>query len=396
MHLLSQAVSGAKRGLSSASLRYNYPTLMNWKAVAAKSVGANSKKSFENAGITCLHGFAHFIGPNEISVKRERYTSANFLITTGSSLHNPSIKGLDTVSFSTPSTALDLTRPPKAVFIVGAGSTGCELAQYFIKLGSKVLIADISGRLLRREDEEAGQIIDAIFNKLGVKVLTQSRVTAISRDAASKKVIFMRGGQEKSVRVDEIILATGSKPNIDMGLENAGVQYTKDGIKVDNTLRTNAKNILAAGDVIGGDSSTERAVYEAVLAVSNLIHRTKNEVDYKGFVRITNTYPMIAQVGVTEDDCLRRDRKFKKTLVPVGSSIAGKTSGFQDGFVKLIVDKSNKIIGSTIVSPHADLMVQELSMAIKYGLTAAEAANVPHVASGWGEVVRLAAKRLTN
>ena len=142
------------------------------------------------------------------------------------------------------------------------------MAQFFATLGTEVIIADIAGRLLPREDEEVGQVLDDVFNKQGIKVLTQSRVIALERDSVAKKVIFLRGGQEKSVRVDQVLLCTGSAPNIDLGLENAGVKFTRNGIQVDDTMKTSAKHIYAAGDVIGGHSSTEKALIDARVAVS--------------------------------------------------------------------------------------------------------------------------------
>jgi dihydrolipoamide dehydrogenase len=394
-HLYHEAVRGARFGLSSAGLRYNYPTMAHFKEVAMRRAGANSKKIFEEAGVTCIHGRAQFLSPYEVGVGTARVSAAKFLIATGAEMIDSGIKGLETVPFLMPAEVLDLVRPPKTIFVVGAGSTGCEIAQYFAELGSKVLIADIAGRLLPREDEEVGQEMDLVFNeKLGIKVLTQSRVVAIERDALSKKVIFMRGGQEKSVRIDEIVIATGSAPAMDLGLENAGVKYARGGIGVDKTLMTTSKHIWAAGDAIGGESSTERAAYQARVAVVNIAHKSRVEVDYAGFMRVTDTWPAVATVGKTEDDCIRHDRKIRKVIVPLSVAMASNTQDFREGFVKIITDRSDKIIGATVVAPEAAIIAQELAMSVKMGLTPRELSDVPHAAGAWGEVIRIAAKRL--
>ncbi len=394
-HLLAQSVDGAKFGLSSSSLRFNYPTLMNWKNTAMRRAGANSKKDFESAGIDTYRARAHFLSPYELSVGTKTLSARKFIIATGANLTDTGIKGLDDVDYLTPSSVLTLTRLPRTIFIVGAGSTGCELAQYFAELGVKVLIADIAGRLLPQEDEEVGQVMDDTFNSLGVKVLTQSRVVALAHGPASKKVIFLRGGQEKSVRIDEVLLCTGSAPATDIGLENAGVKYSREGIKVNQYLQTSMKHIYAAGDIIGGLSSSEKSIIDARVASSNSVNRSKLTANYSGLIRVTRTFPQIATIGPTEDDCIKRDRKVRKVIVPLGSIETSNTQDFRNGFIKLLTDRSKKIIGATIVAPNATLLAQEIAMALRYGLTAQELADVPHVASDWGELVRIAASRLS-
>jgi dihydrolipoamide dehydrogenase len=290
---------------------------------------------------------------------------------------------------------LEILRPPKSIFIIGAGSTGCELAQYFSTLGTQVIIADIAGRLLPREDEEAGQVLDEIFNKEKIKVLTQSRVIALEKDGVSKKVIFLRGGQEKSIRVDEVLMCTGNAPNIDIGLENAGVKFTRNGIKVDERMRTSVKNIYAAGDVLGGHSSTDKALIEARVAVAQILGHGKVTVDYRGIIRATDIVPQVAEVGETEDDLIRHDAKYNKLVLPLNIIQEANTSDDTMGFIKLITaKKTNKILGATIMAPHAGLIIQEIALAIRYDMSTYELANAPHLTNNWSELVRAACEQV--
>ncbi len=389
------ALNGAKFGLSSTGLRYNYPTVNNWKNVALKRAKANSKKDFEEAGIACLHGRGHLLSSTDISVNEQTIRAKKIIIATGASMLDTGIKIPTNIEYWLPENVLEMIRPPKSIFIVGAGSTGCELAQFFATLGTEVIIADIAGRLLPREDEEVGQVLDEIFNKEKIKVLTQSRVIALEKDATSKKVIFLRGGQEKSIRVDQVLMCTGNQPNIDIGLENAGVKFTQRGIEVNERCRTNVKNIYAAGDVLGGHSSTEKALIEARAAVADILGRGKKAaVDYRGIIRVTNISPAIAEVGITEDDCIRHDSKYSKVIVALDSVQKANTSDNMMGFVKLILaKKSNKILGGTIMAPHAGLIAQELAMAIRYDMTTYELASVPHLANDWSELIRVACEQ---
>lgn len=389
------ALNGAKFGLSSTGLRYNYPTVNNWKNVALKRAKANSKKDFEEAGISCLHGRGHLLSSTEISVNEQTIRAKKIVIATGASMLDTGIKIPTDIEYWLPENVLEMIRPPKSIFIVGAGSTGCELAQFFATLGTEVIIADIAGRLLPREDEEVGQVLDEIFNKEKIKVLTQSRVIALEKDATSKKVIFLRGGQEKSIRVDQVLMCTGNQPNIDIGLENAGVKFTQRGIDVNEHCRTNVKNIYAAGDVLGGHSSTEKALIEARAAAADILGRGKKAaVDYRGIIRVTNISPAIAEVGITEDDCIRHDSKYNRVIIALDSVQKANTSDNMMGFVKLILaKKSNKILGGTIMAPHAGLIAQELAIAIRYEMTTYELASVPHLANDWSELIRVACEQ---
>ena len=389
------ALNGAKFGLSSTGLRYNYPTVNNWKNVALKRAKANSKKDFEEAGISCLHGRGHLLSSTEISVNEQTIRAKKIVIATGASMLDTGIKIPTDIEYWLPENVLEMIRPPKSIFIVGAGSTGCELAQFFATLGTEVIIADIAGRLLPREDEEVGQVLDEIFNKEKIKVLTQSRVIALEKDTTSKKVIFLRGGQEKSIRVDQVLMCTGNQPNIDIGLENAGVKFTQRGIEVNEHCRTNVKNIYAAGDVLGGHSSTEKALIEARAAAADILGRGKKAaVDYRGIIRVTNISPAIAEVGITEDDCIRHDSKYNKVIIALDSVQKANTSDNMMGFVKLILaKKSNKILGGTIMAPHAGLIAQELAIAIRYEMTTYELASVPHLANDWSELIRVACEQ---
>ncbi|MDR2336907.1 MAG: NAD(P)/FAD-dependent oxidoreductase [Candidatus Nomurabacteria bacterium] len=390
-----EAKKGAKWGLSSGSLRYSFPAIINFSRGAIRKASPFfGAKFLENAGVEVIKGKAHFTSPHEVGAGNRVLSAKKFLIATGAELKNHEIKNLENVRVLNPKSAFEIVRPPKSLFVIGAGATGVELAQYFATLGAQVLLADIAARPLPKEDEEIGQFVDELFNKqYGIKVLTRTRVVAVEKDAVSKKVILIRGGQEKTVRVDEILLATSRLPATDIGLENAGVKYDQRGIIVDTTLRTSAKNIFAAGDVLGGNSSTTRSVLEGKTAVQNIIYRSKMPVDISGMPTLTNISPKIASVGLKEDDCLKADRKIKKALVPFSGVVCSVSTDYVNGFIKIITDKTGKLLGGTIVAPDADLMVSELSLALRNEMYAKDLANAPHLTESWSEAVRLACLR---
>ena len=190
------------------------------------------------------------------------------------------------------------------------------------------------------------------------------------------------------------MLATGAKPVTNLSLENAGVVYNNDGIVVDDFLKTSLKHIYAAGDCIGGESSPERAAYEGALAASNAVGKTKNLRNYEGFIRLTDTLPAVATTGLTEDDCIRKNITCKKAVLPLSSVSASNTTDFRYGFVKILADPKDKLLGATVVCPNAELVIQEVATAVRHKFTITQLASTPHIASSWSELVHIAARKL--
>ncbi len=396
-HLYDEAMHGARFGLRSATLGYNYPSIRAWKDLAVKRTGAGgNRRYYESQGISTFSDTAHFLSPNEVTVNRRHLSASNFLIATGSSWIIPDITGLDKVKYLTPRTILEEIRPPKSLLIIGGGDTGIEIAQLMATFGTKVYIAEKAGRLLPHRDSEVGDLMERILSEQkGVTVLTHSRVVSVEKDGLAKKVIVSRADIEKSIRVDEVLVAAGRAPTVDLGLENAGVKFTAKGIDVNDHLQTNVRHIFAAGDVLGRGNHTHTALLESRVVANNILHRTKITPDYTATPEIVFTNPEIASVGLSEDDCLKRDLSINKAVAPLNIIARSNTSDFRDGFVKIITDKKGAILGASIVAPHAGEMIHELALAVKYGLTAAQVADTPHAFLSWSEAIRVAAGKLS-
>ena len=391
----AEAVAGSRFGMSSTTLRYNYPTVLNWQAAAVKRAGGGSRSVFENAGVDCFNGYAQFTNAHEIIVGDATLRAEKFLLATGTNVSTSGIENIENVSCWSPSTALRMANLPKALIVIGGGSTGCELAEYFAALGVQVLLAEAAERILPREDPEASEVIEKhLRDRFGVKVLTNSRVVALTQDGNTQQAIFVRHGEQKSVRVNATILATTPEPAVNFGLKEIGVKFNQQGIIVNKNLQTNKSHIFAAGDVIGGECSYEKATYDGKLATLNAIKKSGNILNYTGFIRMTDTMPRVAKVGMNELDCLAIGQKYKKTIVPLDEIVAANINDFRAGFVKLMVEPKGQIIGATVVAPEADLIAQEVALAVRCGLQATELAGTPHVATSWAEALRIAAREL--
>lgn len=395
--LYDEARHGDTFGLRTSTLGYNYPSIRAWKDLAVKRTGAaGNRRFYENNGISAFNATAHFLTPHELSVNRRHLSASHFLIATGSRWITPKIQGLADLHFFTPRTILEAIRPPKSLFIIGGGSHGVEIAQLMATFGTKVYIAEQAARLLPHQDSEVGELIEqTLTDHKGVTVLTHSRVISISKEGLGKRIVISRAGVEKFVKADEILVATGRAPNVDLGLENASVKYTPKGIEVNDHLQTSTKHIFAAGDVLGRDSHTHSALLESRVAAHNLFEKMKIVPDYTATPGIIFSTPEIAHVGLSEDDCRKRDLAINKALAPLSIIARSNTSDYRDGFVKLITDKKGVVLGGTIVAPHAAEMIHEIALAVKHGLTTRQVADTPHAFLSWSEAIRVAASKLS-
>lgn len=359
-------------------------------------VNTDNRKAYEEAGVICLEGFANFIDPHTITVGQKRFTAEYFILATGSHLNTNNISGTDYVRYYTPEEAIKTTRLPEVIAIVGGGSTGCEIASYYAELGTNVILFESSPSILPREDADVSQVITDYFTEqLNINILTNSQVIAIDQDEYSQSIIFNQSGSEKVVRVGAIILATGSIPSLDYGLDQAKVKSKPTGIIVNRLFQTSTRHIYAIGDCLGlPDSSTDRASHEGTALAINLINGTKTITNYQGISRIINTYPEVAAIGFTEAELTKQKRKYKKSVIKLSDTVAGKIHNLPYGFVKLLVDRNRHFLGAAIVAPNASLMIGEISLAMRHNLTPLEIASTPHISTSYNEAIKTAARQL--
>ena len=394
--LLNASKSADAFGIRTSMSGFNYPSVKAWKDLAVKRTGVESSaKYYQSKGIGVYHGNAHFISPHEITVNRRHLSSENFLIATGSHWSSLTVPVSERVTLHNARTILDLPKPPKSLFIIGGGAVGVEFAELFASFGSKVYIAEEAPRLLPKEDQEVSQLVEAVLAKRrSVHILTKAKITGISVDVLNPVVDFLRGGQQHSIKVDCVLVATGKAPTVDIGLENAGVEYSPRGIDTNEYLQTNVKHIYAAGDVLGQHMYTHVGVYESRIVANNMLQKHKVMPSYKAVPRVTFVNPEVASVGMSEEDCLKRDLRVKTAIVPINVIGRANVSNAMDGFAKVITDKNGVLLGASIVSANAGEVIHELALAIQYGLTAQQVAETLHAFPTWSEAVRVACAKI--
>ncbi len=395
--IYADAKHASEFGLRTGMISYNYPSIKAWKDKVVRRTGAaQGKQYYESLGIDVIKGEAHFLSPYEITVNRRHYTAAHFIVATGSKTHIPPIDGLADVPYITNREALELNRPPKTIFIVGGGPIGCEFAQLFATFGSKVYIAEVAPRILPSEDEETSKLLTDIFSKQnGMSILANAKVLSVEKERLAKRVTYQIGDNTRSVRVDELMIATGKEAIVDFGLENAGVEYSRQGVAVNDNLQTSVSHIFAAGDVTGQFMFTHMSIYQGRLAAHNVLHSRKMlTTDYRAVPRVTFLRPEVASVGMLEEECLKRAKEYRKAVAPISIISRANVNDINDGFVKVIANQQGILIGATVVAPHAGEIIHELTLAIQLGVSASEVANTIHAFPAWSEAVRVACAKI--
>lgn len=389
---------GVKYGIRSNSVSYNYPTVRAWKEKVCKKVNAvYDHEYYTTKGISVIGGRAYFIDPHTVSVGTARFTAAKFVIATGSELLLPEISGLSSAGFLTHKEVVNISRPPKSALIIGGGASGLEFAQLLAIFGSKVTLVEATPQLLGEEEPEISEFLKKRLQKeYSIEVITETQVQSVRKVGLKREVTALRKGKTGSIIVDEIILTSGKSAVVDIGLENAGVRYDEGEIYTDRFQRSSAKHIYAVGDCSGPYPYTHTAAYQGQIVAHNIVHpKNLTAAQYHAVPRTIFTTPPVAATGLTEKQLRARGADYVSLTMPVSNIAKSATSGQSDGFIKLLASKQTKaLLGATLVCPNADELIQELTLAVQYNLTAQQLAHTIHAFGTWSEIIRVACAKL--
>ncbi|MBR7831270.1 NAD(P)H-quinone dehydrogenase [Actinospica sp. MGRD01-02] len=283
---------------------------------------------------------------------------------------------------------------PRELIVVGSGVTGAEFAGAYQALGSQVTLVSSRDRVLPGEDQDAAQVLEEVFQRRGMTVLSRSRASAAVRDG-DRVVVSLEDG--RTVTGTHCLMAVGSLPNTeDLGLAEAGVQTTPSGhIIVDRVSRTTASNVYAAGDCTGLLALASVAAMQGRIAVYHALGEAVWPINLKRVSANIFTSPEIATVGRTTFNAESDDPNFDVVKLPLDTNPRAKMLGFKDGFVKLYARPgSGTVLGGVIVAPRASELIHSVSMAVDLHLSVDQVAAVFTVYPSLSGSVAEAARRL--
>ena len=349
---------------------------------------------FKDLGVDVFLGHARFTGPNTLTVGGKTLRFKKAVIATGARAVNPAIKGLSEAGFLTNETVFSLTELPSRLAVLGGGPLGCEMAQAFQRMGSKVVLFHKNDHLLDREDADAAEIIQAGFIKEGIDLILNSNTKEVEAVDGNKIIRFQAAGYRVSVVVDEILVAAGRAPNVEhLNLEAAGVQYdNRSGVVVNDYLQTTNPDIFAAGDICMNYKFTHAADAAARIVIQNALFRKSKRLSALTIPWCTYTDPEIAHVGMYERDAASRGIAVDTFFKPLGEVDRAIVDSEEEGFVKIHVRKgTDRILGATIVAAHAGEMISEVTLAMKANVGLRELSGVIHPYPTQAEAIKQAA-----
>jgi pyruvate/2-oxoglutarate dehydrogenase complex dihydrolipoamide dehydrogenase (E3) component len=329
-------------------------------------------RRYSEMGVDLFLGEARFTNPHTVSVDGKTLRFRKAVIAAGARAVHPDIPGLAETGYLTNETVFNLTRLPQRLAVVGGGPIGCELAQAFRRFGAEVTIIE-TARFLPREDSDASALLARVFEREGLRVMLETQLIRVEKGASGKRLIVRDARGEQSLEVDEILVGVGRRPNVEgLDLEKAGVAYdARQGVRVDDFLRTGNPDVFAAGDICMAWKFTHAADASARIAVQNALFRGKKRLSRLTMPWCTYTDPEIAHVGLYESEARSRHIAVDSYKVDLGEVDRAVVDGQNDGFIKIIVKKgSDRILGATVVASHAGSLISEISlaMAAKAGL----------------------------
>ena len=363
-------------------IEVDFPAVMERMRRLRSGISAHdSAERFGELGVDVFFGEARFTGPNIVDVAGQTLRFKRDVIATGARAFRPPLPGLAEAGFLTNETVFNLVERPNRLAVIGGGPLGCELAQAFHRLGSRVTIIQRAARLLPREDPDAARILSDTFRREGIGVYLNADLHKVELEGTEKRLHLESDEKDEVVPVDEILVGAGRVPNVQkLDLETAGVEYDlRQGIHVDDRLRTTNRNIYAAGDVCMKYKFTHTADAAARIVIQNALFWGRRKLSALTVPWCTYTDPEIAHVGMYEKDARESGievQTFTRELTNVDRAI---TDGDKEGFVRVHVKKgTDKILGATIVARHASEMISEITTAIVGGVGLGTLANVIH------------------
>lgn len=323
---------------------------------------------FEGKGGRFVRGHGRLTGPGLVTVGDRTFQAAiGVVVATGTTAAIPPIDGLADTPYWTNRQAIETTEIPESLIVLGGGAIGAELAQVFARFGAAVTVVEALDRLLPNEEPEAGEVVAEVFGSEGIDVRTGAGAQSVSHDGDWFTVRLAEGGELTGA---ELLVATGRRVDLtSVGVGAVGLDESARNLAVDEDLRA-APGLWAVGDVTGEGAFTHVGMYQADIAVADILNRDHRPADYKALPRVTFTDPEVGSVGRTEAQAREDGIDVRTALVRVPHTARGwlHRAG-NEGFIKLVADGGRDVlIGATVAGPNGGEVIGLLTLAVHTGV----------------------------
>ena len=336
----------------------------------------DSVERFTALGVKVIEAAGKFTDRNTVVAGDYTIKARRFVIATGSSPFVPPIPGLDTVEYFTNETLFENKRKPQHLIVIGGGPIGMEMAQAHLRLGSRVTVLEGLKALGKDDPELAAIVLDKLRGE-GMQILEGAMVKSVEqRGKSGIRVNVEIDGQMREVDGSDLLVATGRAVNVNgIGLEEAGIQFDRKGIKVKSDLRTTNSKVYAIGDVAGGLQFTHVAGYHAGLVIRGILFRMKAKPNEHIIPWATYTDPEMAHVGMTEGDAKKKHGDIHVLRWPFHENDRAMAERKTAGMIKMVTNKKGRILGVSIAGANAGEMINMWALAVSKEMTVRDVAS---------------------
>jgi pyruvate/2-oxoglutarate dehydrogenase complex dihydrolipoamide dehydrogenase (E3) component len=324
----------------------------------------------DELGVDVYLGSARFTGEDTVEVDGRELRFHRAVVATGARAFVPPVEGLRDAGYLTNETVFSLTERPEHLAVIGAGPIGCELAQAFARLGTRVTLIEGGPRILAKDDPDAAEVVAGALRRDGIHLLTDTRVDSVRRGGAGTTLRCTQDGESSEIHASHLLVAVGRAPQVEgLGLEAAGVEFdAKDGVTVDERMRTSNPRVYAIGDVASRFHFTHAADAQARMVVRNALFFGRGRADSLVIPWCTYTSPEVAHVGITADEAAGND-EVQSITIPLADVDRAKTDGETEGFLRIHLRAgSDTILGATLVAQHAGDIISQVTQAMTAGI----------------------------
>jgi dihydrolipoamide dehydrogenase len=400
---LYQTIKNAEQyGINTGRISLDLAKMQSRKRRIIATNAAGLESLLNSNKVEIIKGRAKLASSMKVEIDAEQgrvqtIQARKIILATGSKPMTLPIPGADSTSgIMNAESILDLNYIPKSLLMIGGGVIGVELVAILAKLGCKVSIVEMMPHILPTEDAELTSVLRRALEEDGVQIYEGMRVNRIENTEEGKSVIVSDGKVEKKLGAEVVAIAVGYSPNVEgLGLDEAGVEANKGGIKVTKNMKTSASNIYAAGDVIGGVMLACVAMQEGIIAAENALGRNST-IDYQAVPRCTFTLPELASVGLTEEEAIAQGYQIRVGRFPFSANGMATILGERKGLVKIITEqKYGQLLGVHIIGPRATDLIAEAALAMKLEVTPQEIVATMHAHPTLSEALWEAALDIT-
>lgn len=324
----------------------------------------------DQVGVDVFLGHARFVRDDTVEVGGQRLRFRRAVVATGGRAAIPPLEGIDGVKCLTNETVFSLTERPEHLAVLGGGPVGCELSQAFARFGGRVTLLEAGPRILPHDDPDAAEIVANALGRDGVHVLAGARAETVAPEGTGIVLRGTHAGRPLELRASHLLVAVGRAPNVEgLGAEAAGIELDGRGVRVDERMRTSNPRVFAIGDVASKYRFTHAADAQARMVVRNALFLGRGKASDLVIPWCTYTSPEVAHVGIPADEAAARGDAVRTVTVPLEELDRARTDGETEGFVRVRVKAgSDRILGATIVAPHAGELISQVTQAMTAGI----------------------------